>query len=96
MFVRFEGGVIKEMEKFNKRNNKSVLITGEKLEDVIMPGDIIVDSNGRKKTCRETLFINGYHYWSIAPIRELYIYDSIGMYKQVAGYDTKKRKLVLL
>lgn len=96
MFVRYEGGIIEEVESFNKRNNKKVLITGETIEDVILPGDLIVDSDKQKKLCKDTFFINGYHYWSIKPIRELYVHDSIGMFKQIAGYDNKKRKLVLL
>jgi hypothetical protein len=91
MFVRFEGGIIKE-----GRDCKKAIIAGNTLEDVILPGDIIVDCDGNKKVCHNTVFINGFNYWSIKPIREIYVYDAVGMYKQVAGYDYKKRKLVLL
>ena len=93
-------------QKFLKRNNMiapliedediEILKEADTIEELILPGDYIATDRGKVVRCKDTIFVNGKHYWSLHKITELYIPDDTGRYYEVAAYSRKTRKLVLL
>ena len=77
-------------------NEIEILKEGDTIEELILPGDFIVNERGTQIRCKDTIFVNGKHYWSLHKIMELYIPDNTGRYYEVAAYSRKARKLVLL